>query len=62
MNTKKLKTWPITDPIALEVVFPRNLEAKITNIHRKYSGYLISLKYEFLKFRSRILSAIIFSK
>ena len=38
---------PMTDPESLAVVFPRNLEAKITNIHRRYFGYLISLKYEF---------------
>ena len=38
---------PMTDPIALAVVFPGNLETKITNIHWRYSGYLISSKYEF---------------
>ena len=31
---------PMTDLIALAVAFPRNLEAKITNIHRRYSKYL----------------------
>ena len=38
---------PMTNPIALAVAFSGNLETKITNIHRKYSGYLISSKYEF---------------
>ena len=37
----------MTDPIVLMVAFSENLEAKITNIHRRYSGYLISSKYEF---------------
>ena len=38
---------PMTNPIALAVAFPKNLEAKIPNIHRRYSGYLIFSKYEF---------------
>ena len=38
---------PMTDPQALAIGFSGNLEAKITNIHRRYYGYLISLKYEF---------------
>ena len=38
---------PMTDPQALAVGFSGNLKAKITNIHRRYYGYLISLKYEF---------------
>ena len=37
----------MTDPIALAVAFSGNLKAKINNIHRRYFGYLISLKYEF---------------
>ena len=50
----------MTDPQALAVAFPENLEAKITNIHRRYSGYLISLKIRISKFKSRVLSAILF--
>ena len=42
---------PMTDPQALAVAFSENLEAKITNIHRRYSGYLISSKYEFQNLR-----------
>ena len=52
----------LTDPIALAVAFSGNLEAKTTNIYRRYSGYLISLKMQISKFRSRVLSAILFSK
>ena len=37
----------MTDPIAFAVAFSGNLKAKIINMHRKYSRYLISLKYEF---------------
>ena len=37
----------MTDLIALAVAFSKNLEAKITNIHRRYSGYLIYSKYKF---------------
>ena len=40
----------MTDPIALAVAFSENLETKITNIHRRYSGYLynyfLSKKHE----------------
>ena len=50
----------MTDLMALAIAFPGNLEAKIINIHRRYFGYLIFLKYEFLKFRSHISSAIFF--
>ena len=52
----------MTDPIALAVAFPGNLEEKITNIHQRYSGYLISLKIQISKFRSRVLSTILFSE
>ena len=37
------------DPLALAVAFSENLEAKITYIHRRYSGYLIFSKYEVQK-------------
>ena len=29
----------MTDPIVLAIAFPWNLEAKIINIHGRYSGY-----------------------
>ena len=39
---------PMTDPVALAVAFSGNIEAKKINIHRRYSGYLISKKiYKF---------------
>ena len=34
------------DPLTIAVAFLGNLKAKIINIHQRYSGYLISLKYE----------------
>ena len=40
----EIEKVPMTDPLALAVAFSENLEAKNTNIHRKYSGYLIKIQ------------------
>ena len=35
----EIEKIPMMDPLAFAVTFPGNLETKITNIHRRYSGY-----------------------
>ena len=39
----------MTDPLALAVAFSGDFEAKITNIHRRYSRYLIKIQISKLK-------------